>query len=74
MMRAPQSRMDVLSPSELNEILYHSSLRRKYAKLWPREVRMNTGGKINVAKGDPKGNSGAPKKILGSPGKKAFWG
>ena len=32
MMRAPQSRMDILTPSELNEILHKSTLRRKYAK------------------------------------------
>ncbi len=30
MMRAPQSRMDILTPSELNEILLKSELRRKY--------------------------------------------
>ena len=32
MMRAPQSRMDILTPSELNEILLKSELRRKYQK------------------------------------------
>lgn len=32
MMRAPQSRMDILTPSELNELLHKSKLRKKYAK------------------------------------------
>jgi len=32
LMRAPQSRMDILSPAELNEILAASRLRKKYEK------------------------------------------
>ncbi len=32
MMRAPQSRMDILTPSELNELLLQSELRKKYAE------------------------------------------
>ncbi len=32
LMRAPQSRMDILTPTELNEILASSELRKKYAK------------------------------------------
>jgi DNA helicase HerA-like ATPase len=32
LMRAPQSRMDILTPTELNEILAKSTLRKKYAE------------------------------------------
>ena len=37
MMRAPMSRMDILSDNEIKEVLQHSSLKKKYNEVIDRE-------------------------------------